>query len=43
MIKPGEAKLSRLFGPALWGRFRIKSRIKYGACCASNTTRATGL
>jgi 2,4-dienoyl-CoA reductase (NADPH2) len=36
MIKPGEAKLPKLFEPAQWGRFQIKNRIKYGACCVSN-------
>jgi 2,4-dienoyl-CoA reductase (NADPH2) len=35
MIKPGEARLSKLFEPVQWGRFQIKNRIKYGACCVS--------
>ena len=36
MIKPGEAKLPKLFEPVQWGRYQIKNRVKYGACCVSN-------
>jgi 2,4-dienoyl-CoA reductase (NADPH2) len=36
MTKPGEAKLSHLFQRAKWGRFELKNRVKYGACCVSN-------
>ena len=36
MTKPGEAKLNHLFQPGKIGRFEVKNRIKYGACCVSN-------
>lgn len=42
MIKPGEAKLPKLFEPTQWGRFQIKNRIKYGACCVSNYNSRDG-
>ena len=42
MIKTGEAKLSKLFEPVQWGRFQIKNRIKYGACCVSNYNTRDG-
>ncbi len=42
MTKPGEAKLPHLFQPATWGRFKIKNRIKYGACCVSNYNTRDG-
>jgi 2,4-dienoyl-CoA reductase (NADPH2) len=42
MIKPGEAKLPKLFEPVQWGRFQIKNRIKYGACCVSNYNTRDG-
>ncbi|MDE2166987.1 MAG: FAD-dependent oxidoreductase [Alphaproteobacteria bacterium] len=35
-------KCSRLFEPAQWGRFRVKNRIKYGACCVSNYNTRDG-
>ncbi|MDP2825374.1 MAG: FAD-dependent oxidoreductase [Sulfuritalea sp.] len=36
MTKPGEAKLNHLFQPGRIGKFEVKNRIKYGACCVSN-------
>jgi len=39
---PGEAKLSKQFEPVQWGRFQIKNRIKYGACCVSNYNTRDG-
>jgi 2,4-dienoyl-CoA reductase (NADPH2) len=36
VTKPGEAKLNHLFQPGKIGRFEVKNRIKYGACCVSN-------
>ena len=39
---PGLAKLPRLFETAQWGRFRVKNRIKYGACCVSNYNTRDG-
>ncbi|MDP3512961.1 MAG: NADH oxidase, partial [Sulfuritalea sp.] len=36
MTRPGEAKLNHLFQPGKIGRFDVKNRIKYGACCVSN-------
>ena len=35
-MKPGELKLPYLFQPGQLGRFKIRNRIKYGACCVSN-------
>ncbi len=34
--RPGEAKLKDLFKPGKVGKFEVKNRIKYGACCVSN-------
>jgi 2,4-dienoyl-CoA reductase (NADPH2) len=34
--KPGEKSLNHPFQPVEWGRFKVKNRIKYGACCVSN-------
>jgi hypothetical protein len=34
--RPGEAKLKDLFQPGRIGKFEVKNRIKYGACCVSN-------
>ncbi|MGQ0683162.1 oxidoreductase [Bradyrhizobium sp.] len=42
MTKPGEAKLSYLFQKAKWGRFELKNRVKYGACCVSNYNTRDG-
>ena len=42
MTKPGEAKLPKLFEPVRWGRFEIKNRVKYGACCVSNYNTRDG-
>jgi 2,4-dienoyl-CoA reductase (NADPH2) len=42
MIKPGEAKLPKLFEQVQWGRFQIKNRVKYGACCVSNYNTRDG-
>lgn len=40
--KPGEKKLKHLFEPTQWGRFKIKNRVKYGACCVSNFNTRDG-
>ncbi|MDT3684113.1 MAG: FAD-dependent oxidoreductase [Pseudorhodoplanes sp.] len=42
MTKPGEVKLSHLFQRAKWGRFELKNRVKYGACCVSNYNTRDG-
>jgi 2,4-dienoyl-CoA reductase (NADPH2) len=42
MTLPGEAKLPHLFKPAQWGRFNLKNRVKYGACCVSNYNTRDG-
>jgi len=42
MTKPGEVNLPNLFQPVEWGRFRIKNRVKYGACCVSNYNTRDG-
>jgi 2,4-dienoyl-CoA reductase (NADPH2) len=34
--------LSNLFQPVRWGRFEVKNRIKYGACCVSNYNTRDG-
>ena len=34
--RPGEAKLKDLFKPGTVGKYTVKNRIKYGACCVSN-------
>ena len=39
---PGVAKLPHLFQPGRIGRFEIKNRIKYGACCVSNYNTRDG-
>jgi 2,4-dienoyl-CoA reductase (NADPH2) len=39
---PGEVKLPYLFQPAKWGRFAIKNRVKFGACCVSNYNTRDG-
>ena len=41
-MKPGEAKLFKLFEPARIGRFATTNRIKYGACCVSNYNTRDG-
>lgn len=41
-MRPGEAKLSKLFEPARIGRFETSNRIKYGACCVSNYNTRDG-
>lgn len=41
-MKPGLAKLPHLFQPGRFGRFEIKNRIKYGACCVSNYNTRDG-
>jgi len=40
--KPGEKSLNHLFQPVEWGRFKVKNRIKYGACCVSNYNTRDG-
>ncbi len=39
---PGVTKLPHLFESAQWGRFHVKNRIKYGACCVSNYNTRDG-
>ncbi|MEZ5788105.1 MAG: FAD-dependent oxidoreductase [Xanthobacteraceae bacterium] len=39
---PGMHKLPRLFETTRWGRFQVKNRIKYGACCVSNYNTRDG-
>jgi 2,4-dienoyl-CoA reductase (NADPH2) len=41
-MKPGLSKLPHLFQPGHFGRFEIKNRIKYGACCVSNYNTRDG-
>lgn len=41
-MQPGVAKLPHLFAPGRFGRFEIKNRIKYGACCVSNYNTRDG-
>ena len=41
-MKPGITKLPHLFGPGQLGRFKVKNRIKYGACCVSNYNTRDG-
>ena len=36
VIRAGEAKLQHLFQSGRMGRFEVKNRVKYGACCVSN-------
>jgi len=40
--RPGELKLRHLFQPGTLGRFSIRNRIKYGACCVSNYNSRDG-
>jgi len=42
MTLPGASKLPHLFSPTKWGRFDIKNRVKYGACCVSNYNTRDG-
>ena len=41
-MQPGVVKLPHLFQPGRFGRFEIKNRIKYGACCVSNYNTRDG-
>mgnify|MGYP000567763726 FL=1 len=41
-MRSGEQKLPHLFQPGQFGRFKIKNRIKYGACCVSNYNTRDG-
>ena len=41
-MQPGVAKLPHLFQPGRFGRFEVKNRIKYGACCVSNYNTRDG-
>jgi len=41
-MKPGETKLPHLFAPGRFGRFEVKNRVKYGACCVSNYNTRDG-
>jgi 2,4-dienoyl-CoA reductase (NADPH2) len=40
--KPGEQALPFLFQEYQWGRFKLRNRIKYGACCVSNYNERDG-
>jgi 2,4-dienoyl-CoA reductase (NADPH2) len=40
--RPGEQALPHLFQPYRWGRYTLKNRIKYGACCVSNYNEREG-
>ena len=42
MNKLGDEKLSHLFQKAKWGRFALKNRVKYGACCVSGYNENDG-
>jgi 2,4-dienoyl-CoA reductase (NADPH2) len=42
MTRAGEAKLKNLFQPTEWAGFKIKNRVKYGACCVSNYNTRDG-
>jgi len=39
---PGVTQLRHLFEPRRWGRFTVKNRVKYGACCVSNYNTRDG-
>lgn len=41
-LRPGEQTLPHLFQPHRWGRFQLRNRIKYGACCVSNYNERDG-
>ena len=41
-MQPGVVKLPHLFQSGRFGRFEIKNRIKYGACCVSNYNTRDG-
>ncbi|MCC7286502.1 MAG: FAD-dependent oxidoreductase [Burkholderiaceae bacterium] len=41
-MKPGETRLPHLFAPGRFGRFEVKNRVKYGACCVSNYNTRDG-
>ena len=41
-MQRGLAKLPHLFQTGRFGRFEIKNRIKYGACCVSNYNTRDG-
>jgi 2,4-dienoyl-CoA reductase (NADPH2) len=42
MSRPGETKLANLFKPAEFAGFKVKNRVKYGACCVSNYNTRDG-
>ncbi len=42
MNLPGEAKLRHLFQPTEFAGFKVKNRVKYGACCVSNYNTRDG-
>ncbi len=42
MNRSGEAKLRHLFQPAEFAGFKVKNRVKYGACCVSNYNTRDG-
>ena len=41
-MQPGGAILPHLFQPGRFGRFEVRNRIKYGACCVSNYNTRDG-
>ena len=41
-MQSGVANLPHLFAPGRFGRFEVKNRIKYGACCVSNYNTRDG-
>ena len=41
-MQPGVAPLPHLFQPGRFGRFEVRNRIKYGACCVSNYNTRDG-
>lgn len=41
-MKPGEKKLKNLFQPGKIGKYEVRNRVKYGACCVSNFNNRDG-
>ena len=42
MDKSAGKNLPNLFQKATWGRYALKNRVKYGACCVSNYNESDG-
>ena len=42
MNAPGEKNFPHLFQKANWGRYALRNRVKYGACCVSNYNERDG-